>query len=89
VHEIVVARGKVLELLRPDDAGKVQAIHSTEVFGIIRSLTPFRCAHRAAPEQGDKAERGWPALSGGARVVLTGVAAAAATYLVMLDLTDG
>ncbi|EFN57738.1 hypothetical protein CHLNCDRAFT_56079 [Chlorella variabilis] len=42
VHEIVAARGKVLELLRPDDAGKVQVIHSTEVFGIIRSLAPFR-----------------------------------------------
>jgi splicing factor 3B subunit 3 len=42
VHEIVVARGKVLELLRPDDAGRVQVVHSTEVFGVIRSLAPFR-----------------------------------------------
>ena len=48
VHEIVAARGKVLELLRPDDAGKVQVIHSTEVFGIIRSLAPFRCVRPAA-----------------------------------------
>lgn len=43
VHEIVVGRGKVLELLRPDDAGRVQVVHSTEVFGVIRSLAPFRC----------------------------------------------
>ena len=43
VHEIVAARGTVLELLRPDEAGKVQVVHSTEVFGVIRTLTPFRC----------------------------------------------
>lgn len=42
VQEIVVSRGKVLELLRPDENGKVQVIHSTEVFGVIRSLQPFR-----------------------------------------------
>ncbi len=41
-QELVVSRGKILELLRPDDQGKVQTIVSTEVFGIIRSLTPFR-----------------------------------------------
>ena len=41
-QEIVVARGKVLELLRPDDNGKVQMVHSTEVFGLIRSVTTFR-----------------------------------------------
>lgn len=42
VQEIVVSRGKVLELLRPDENGKVQVIHSTDVFGVIRSLQPFR-----------------------------------------------
>lgn len=42
-HELVVARGRVLELLRPDDGGKVQVVHSTDVFGVIRSLVPFRC----------------------------------------------
>ncbi|GAB4816845.1 hypothetical protein N2152v2_003891 [Parachlorella kessleri] len=42
VQEIVVSRGKVLELLRPDEQGKVQVIYSTEVFGVIRSLQPFR-----------------------------------------------
>lgn len=44
VHELVVSRGRVLELLRPDDSGKVQVVHSTDVFGVIRSLAPFRCA---------------------------------------------
>lgn len=42
-QEIVVSRGKVLELLRPDDeTGKVQSVLSTEVFGTIRCLQPFR-----------------------------------------------
>jgi len=42
-QEIVVARGKILELLRPDDeTGKIQSIVSTEVFGIIRTIAPFR-----------------------------------------------
>lgn len=43
VQELVVSRGKVLELLRPDEQGKVQVIYSTDVFGVIRSLQPFRC----------------------------------------------
>lgn len=42
VQEIIVSRGKVLELLRPDDNGKVQTILSTEVFGAIRALSAFR-----------------------------------------------
>ncbi|KAG8462236.1 hypothetical protein KFE25_012056 [Diacronema lutheri] len=42
VQEIVVARGKLLELLRPDDAGKLQSVHVHEVFGIVRSIQPFR-----------------------------------------------
>ncbi|CAM8900822.1 unnamed protein product [Rhodiola kirilowii] len=41
-QEIVVARGKVLDLLRPDENGKLQTIHSVEVFGAIRSLAQFR-----------------------------------------------
>lgn len=42
-QEIVVSRGKVLELLRPDDdTGKVQSVLATEVFGIIRCMIPFR-----------------------------------------------
>ncbi|KAJ8615274.1 hypothetical protein MRB53_034646 [Persea americana] len=41
-QEIVVARGKVLDLLRPDDAGKIQTVHSVEIFGAVRSLAQFR-----------------------------------------------
>lgn len=37
-----MSRGKVLELLRPDDSGKMQIIVSTEIFGTIRALLPFR-----------------------------------------------
>eukprot|EP01127_Copromyxa_protea_P000185 TRINITY_DN10178_c0_g1_i1.p1 TRINITY_DN10178_c0_g1~~TRINITY_DN10178_c0_g1_i1.p1 ORF type:complete len:1210 (+),score=264.17 TRINITY_DN10178_c0_g1_i1:41-3631(+) len=41
-QEILAAKGKILELLRPDDNGKLQTVHSVEVFGIIRSLLAFR-----------------------------------------------
>jgi len=41
-QELVVARGKILELMRPDDNGKVQTVHASEVFGIIRSISTFR-----------------------------------------------
>jgi splicing factor 3B subunit 3 len=41
-QEIVVSRGKVLELLRPNELGKLVTVVSTEVFGAIRSLAPFR-----------------------------------------------
>jgi splicing factor 3B subunit 3 len=41
-QEIVVGRGKVLELLRVDGAGKATSILQTEVFGILRSIVPFR-----------------------------------------------
>ncbi|CAL1135370.1 unnamed protein product, partial [Cladocopium goreaui] len=41
-QEIVCARYKTLELLRPDDSGKVQSILSIEIFGVIRALNPFR-----------------------------------------------
>eukprot|EP01012_Entosiphon_sulcatum_P002881 TRINITY_DN10726_c1_g3_i1.p2 TRINITY_DN10726_c1_g3~~TRINITY_DN10726_c1_g3_i1.p2 ORF type:complete len:1220 (-),score=308.30 TRINITY_DN10726_c1_g3_i1:801-4439(-) len=42
MQEIVVARGAVLELLRPDENGHMVTICTTDVFGIIRSLAPFR-----------------------------------------------
>jgi len=41
-QELVVARGKVLELMRPDDNGKVQTVHASEVFGIVRSIATVR-----------------------------------------------
>ncbi|CAI9114815.1 OLC1v1015621C1 [Oldenlandia corymbosa var. corymbosa] len=44
VQEIAVARGKILDLLRPDDNGKLQTLLSAEIFGAIRSLAQFRLA---------------------------------------------
>lgn len=42
-QEIVVSKGKYLELLRPDEVtGKLQIIHSQGVFGIIRNICSFR-----------------------------------------------
>jgi len=41
-QEIVVGKGKILELLKPDENGKIQSILSVEVFGVIRSIVPFR-----------------------------------------------
>lgn len=41
-QEIIVARGKVLELLRPDANGKIDIVLSWECFGIVRSLATFR-----------------------------------------------
>ena len=41
-QEILIARGKILELLRPDENGKVQSILSCEIFGLVRALIPFR-----------------------------------------------
>ncbi|KAK7114295.1 hypothetical protein V1264_000378 [Littorina saxatilis] len=43
LQEIVVSRGKVIELLRHDpNTGKIYPVLSIEVFGVIRSLMPFR-----------------------------------------------
>ncbi|CAG9837474.1 unnamed protein product [Diabrotica balteata] len=43
IQEIVISRGKILELLRPDpNTGKVHTLLTIEIFGIIRSLMPFR-----------------------------------------------
>ena len=41
-QEILVSRGKVLELLRPDESGKVQSLASVECFSLIRSIVPLR-----------------------------------------------
>lgn len=42
-QEIVVSRGKILELLRPDpNTGKVHTLLTTELFGVVRSLMSFR-----------------------------------------------
>lgn len=43
VQEILVSRGKSLELLRPDtNTGKVHTLLTVEVFGIVRALMSFR-----------------------------------------------
>lgn len=42
-QEIIVARNTRIELLRPDpNTGKVHTILTHEVFGLVRSLAPFR-----------------------------------------------
>ncbi|KAM7539389.1 hypothetical protein Aperf_G00000052295 [Anoplocephala perfoliata] len=42
-QEIVVAKGKILEVMRVDPmSGKLYTLLTTEVFGIIRSIMPFR-----------------------------------------------
>eukprot|EP01119_Soliformovum_irregulare_P015210 TRINITY_DN424_c0_g1_i1.p1 TRINITY_DN424_c0_g1~~TRINITY_DN424_c0_g1_i1.p1 ORF type:complete len:1199 (+),score=332.07 TRINITY_DN424_c0_g1_i1:182-3778(+) len=40
--EIMVARGKMLELLRPDESGRLESILRVDIFGVIRSMVPFR-----------------------------------------------
>lgn len=43
MQEILVSRGKSLELLRPDpNTGKVHTLLTVEIFGVIRSLMSFR-----------------------------------------------
>lgn len=42
-QEVVVSRGKIIELLRPDpNTGKVYVQLTVEVFGVVRALMPFR-----------------------------------------------
>lgn len=43
-HEIVTAKGNTLELLRPDETGKIVVISSSQLFSVVRSLIPFRLA---------------------------------------------
>jgi len=43
MQEILVSRGKCLELLRPDpNTGKVHTIVTVEMFAIVRSMMAFR-----------------------------------------------
>ena len=42
-QEIVFAKGKIIELLRPDEStGSLQLIYRQETFGLIRSINAFR-----------------------------------------------
>jgi hypothetical protein len=43
-QEIVVAKGHTIELLRPDDTGRVCTICVTPTFAVVRSLLAFRLA---------------------------------------------
>ncbi|EGG17647.1 CPSF domain-containing protein [Cavenderia fasciculata] len=40
--EIIVSNGHALELLRPDDSGRLDHVLYSEAFGVIRSIAPFR-----------------------------------------------
>lgn len=43
LQEIVVARGKILEIYKLDpNTGKLHSLLSAEAFGIVRSIIPFR-----------------------------------------------
>ena len=42
VQEVLVAKGNVLELLRPDDTGRMQPVCSVPVFGQLRTVHKFR-----------------------------------------------
>ena len=44
VQEIIVSKGTAIELLRPDQHGKLKSIAFRECFGIIRSMSAFRLA---------------------------------------------
>ena len=43
-QEIAVIRNKIVELLRPDETGRVQTVTTVEAFGIVRSIASFRLA---------------------------------------------
>ena len=42
IQEVVVSRGRYLELFRVDETNLLQSITTTDVFGVIRNLKPFR-----------------------------------------------
>lgn len=51
---IAVARGTVLEIFRPDSVtGKMFPLLAVEVFGVIRSLVPFRLTGASKPHVWD------------------------------------
>lgn len=42
-QEIVVARGRILEILKPDpNTGKLHSLHSVDIFALVRSVLPFK-----------------------------------------------
>jgi splicing factor 3B subunit 3 len=60
LQEIVVSRGKILEILRPDpNTGKVITLLSVDVFGVVRSLMAFRLTGGSKGEFVLKSRRGF------------------------------
>jgi splicing factor 3B subunit 3 len=60
LQEIVVSRGKILEILRPDpNTGKVITLLSVDVFGVVRSLMAFRLTGGSKGECVLKTRRGF------------------------------
>lgn len=58
IQEILISRGKSLELLRPDpNTGKIHTLLTTEVFGVIRSLIAFRLTGGTKGESSGEKER--------------------------------
>lgn len=57
VQEIIISRGKLLEIVRPDpNTGKVHTLLSVEVFGVIRSIISFRLTGGTKGNQLDSQE---------------------------------
>ena len=52
-QEIVISRGKIIELLRPDpNTGKVFPLLAMEMFGVVRDLIAFRLTGGSKGEHG-------------------------------------
>jgi splicing factor 3B subunit 3 len=49
-HEVVIAKGHIIELLSPNDSESITSITSLETFGVIRSLTCFRLPGKSDSE---------------------------------------
>jgi len=41
-HEVLVSRGKFIELYRPDETGRMISVCAQECFGVVRAMVPFR-----------------------------------------------
>lgn len=54
-QEVLISRGKSLELLRPDpNTGKVYTLLTVEMFGVIRSMMSFRLTGGTKGKQMEK-----------------------------------
>lgn len=56
-----MARGRFLELLRPDESGKMQTVCSVDTFSTIRKILPFRLTGESLAQRVGAASRwAWP-----------------------------